>query len=93
MSYSFRERGTALAEVLFGAVNPSGKSAETLPEDIRQRFRKESVFPGKTSGQMEEKKHMNAPFDTRLMGEGIFAGYRYLRKCNYDKGKMKYKKM
>ena len=49
MSYSGMEGGTALAEVLFGAVNPSGKLAETLPEEIPECFRKEAYFPGKTS--------------------------------------------
>ena len=69
MSYSGMEGGTALAEVLFGAVNPSGKLAETLPEEIPECFRKEAYFPGRPLTD-EEKKHMNAHL-TQTYAEGI----------------------
>ena len=72
------EGGTALAEVLFGAVNPSGKLAETLPEEIPECFRKEAYFPGRPLTD-EEKKHMNAHL-TQTYAEGIFVGYRYYEK-------------
>lgn len=78
MSYSGMEGGTALAEVLFGAVNPSGKLAETLPEEIPECFRKEAYFPGRPLTD-EEKKHMNAHL-TQTYAEGIFVGYRYYEK-------------
>ena len=78
MSYSGMEGSTALAEVLFGAVNPSGKLAETLPEEIPECFRKEAYFQGRPLTD-EEKKHMNAHL-TQTYAEGIFVGYRYYEK-------------
>lgn len=65
MSYSGMEGGTALAEVLFGAVNPSGKLAETLPEEIPECFPERSVFPGKTSDRRREETY-ECTFDTDL---------------------------
>ena len=65
MSYSGMEGGTALAEVLFGAVNPSGKLAETLPEEIPECFRKEAYFPGTARARYAE-----APLCHRLSGKG-----------------------
>ncbi len=61
--YSGSEGGTALAEVLFGKVNPSGKLPTTFPKSLEDtpvsRF---GEYPG------DETVHYN---------EGIFVGYRY----------------
>ena len=54
--------GGAIADVLFGAVNPSGRLAETVPVRI-QDTPSYLNFPG-------EHSHV-------LYGEGIFAGYRW----------------
>ncbi len=78
MSYSGMEGSTALAEVLFGAVNPSGKN---LQKRFRKRFRNVSGKK-RISGRPltdEEKKHMNAHL-TQTYAEGIFVGYRYYEK-------------
>ena len=61
--YSGSEGGTALAEVIFGAVNPSGKLSSTFPKKLEDtpvyRF---GEFPGG---------------DKVYYHEGIFVGYRY----------------
>lgn len=61
--YSGSEGGTALAEVLFGDVNPSGKLPVTFPKSLEDtpvyRF---GEFPGN---------------DTVTYREGIYVGYRY----------------
>lgn len=78
MSYSGMEGGSALAEVLFGQVNPSGKLAETLPKELPECFRKEQYFPGRKLTP-EEKKRMNAHL-TQQYAESVFVGYRYYEK-------------
>lgn len=78
MSYSGMEGGTALAEILFGKANPSGKLAETLPKELPECFKKEEYFPGrKLTG--EEKARMNAHL-TQEYAESVFVGYRYYEK-------------
>jgi beta-glucosidase len=62
-SYNGSEGGTALAEVLFGAVNPSGK----LPETIGKRL---EDYPTEVFGEF-------ASHDSVTYKEDIFVGYRY----------------
>jgi beta-glucosidase len=61
--YAGMEGGTAIAEVLFGKVNPSGKLAETLLKDITQ-------CPAHTIGTFGKK-------DKVEYKEGVMVGYRY----------------
>ncbi len=79
MSYSGMEGGRALAEVLFGKVNPSGKLAESFPyrmEDTGITSREQ--YPGRplNSG---ENIHANL---TETYAEGVFVGYRHYEKHN-----------
>lgn len=61
--YAGMEGGYALAEVLFGLVNPSGRLPETFPE-------KESDCPAVVLGEFPGNDSVN-------YGEDIFVGYRY----------------
>ncbi len=61
--YAGMEGGTALAEVLFGKVNPSGKLPETFPV-------KHTDCSAHRIGEFAEK-------ETVKYSEGIFVGYRY----------------
>jgi beta-glucosidase len=61
--YSGMEGGIALAEVLFGDVNPSGKLPETFPINA-------SVCPAVTLGEFPGEESVS-------YGEDIFVGYRY----------------
>ena len=54
--------GGALADVLSGAVNPSGRLAETIPLDLRDTS-SALAFPGESG--------------TALYGESVFVGYRH----------------
>lgn len=54
--------GSALADVLTGAVNPSGRLAETIPLDLRDTP-SALTFPGMSG--------------TARHGEGVFVGYRH----------------
>ncbi len=76
MSYSGLEGGTALAETLFGKVNPSGKLAESIPFSVEQSSG--YVGPDYLGRPLkeEEKKHMDAHL-TEQYGEGLLVGYRY----------------
>lgn len=75
MSYSGMEGGRALARVLLGKVNPSGKLAETWVEKLSDYGFSKEMFPGRELTE-EEKKRMNAHL-TENYREGIFSGYRY----------------
>jgi beta-glucosidase len=61
--YSGMEGGIALAEVLFGDVNPSGKLPETFPIS-------ENDCPAVTLGEFPGE-------ESESYGEDIFVGYRY----------------
>lgn len=79
MGYAGMECGTALAETIFGIVNPSGKLAETFPKILSDCGALNlSDFPGRALNE-QEKERMNARL-TQTYGDGIFVGYRY-----YDK--------
>lgn len=64
--YSGMETGTALAEVLLGQVNPSGKLAETFPVSYKDTV----TFKNGQFGLMDKVEYK----------EGIFVGYRYYEK-------------
>lgn len=71
MSYSGAETGTALANVLFGKVNPSGKLPMTFPKQLADS--PEQIlgeYPGKNG-----TVHYN---------EGIYVGYRYYDKYQVE---------
>lgn len=71
MSYSGAETGTALANILFGKVNPSGKLPITFPKKLSDS--PEQVFgeyPGKNG--------------TIRYNEGIYVGYRYYDKYQVE---------
>lgn len=61
-----QEAGDAVAEVLSGAVNPSGKLAQTFPKDYKD-VPSSNSFPGIPA---------DFPLDSNY-NEGIFVGYRY----------------
>lgn len=63
LSYAGMEGGTALAEVLFGRVNPSGRLAETFPISHRD-------CPAHCIGEFPGT-------ETVKYSEGIFVGYRH----------------
>ena len=68
VSYNGMEGGRALAEVLFGDVNPSGKLTVTIPKKLEDSpAHSIGEFPGKAQVRYDE---------------GIFVGYRYF--STYD---------
>ncbi|WP_111708564.1 glycoside hydrolase family 3 C-terminal domain-containing protein [Lutibacter citreus] len=68
--YCGEKLSQAMAEVLFGKVNPSGKLPISYPKSASQ-YPKGSIFQG---GKYKEKKESN------IYSEGIFVGYRYFNK-------------
>ncbi|SFU39865.1 beta-glucosidase [Clostridium sp. DSM 8431] len=66
--YNGIEGGTALGEVLFGKVNPSGKLTVTYPKQLEDS-------PAHSIGEFAKKDKVNYK-------EGIFVGYRYF--STYD---------
>ncbi len=61
--YPGQEGGTALAEILFGAVNPSGRLPVTFERHPEDNPTHDSYYPGPDSSQVVYK-------------EGVFVGYR-----------------
>jgi beta-glucosidase len=79
MGYCGMEGGKALAEILFGQVNPSGKLAETMPFSLADTSIKDvSEYPGRALTK-EEQAQMNAHVIQNYT-EGVFIGYRYYEK-------------
>lgn len=80
--YCGMEGGTALAEVLFGHVNPSGKLAESFPCKeggyLGDANTPKEQFPGRPLTK-EENAIMDAHL-TQEYSEGVFVGYRYYEK-------------
>ena len=66
--YNGMEGGRALAEIIFGDINPSGKLTVTFPKKLEDS-------PAHKLGQFPGDKTVN-------YGEGIFVGYRYFK--TYD---------
>ena len=64
--YAGMENGTAIAEVLFGAVNPSGKLSESMP----YRYEDTVTCKNQEFGRPEYAEYK----------EGVFYGYRYYEK-------------
>jgi len=68
--YGGQEQGNAIARILFGDVNPSGKLAITMPvDDSRTPINTPEQFPGTVSQQTADQQD-------QLLSEGIFVGYR-----------------
>lgn len=77
--YSGMEGGTALAEVLLGKVNPSGKLPESLPYSLTDCSALTlGEYPGRALTK-EEHAQMDAHL-TETYGEGLLVGYRYYEK-------------
>ncbi len=76
MSYCGMQGGTALAEIILGDVNPSGKLPDSFPAKAGDTppavF---GDFPGRPLTD-DEKKTMHANL-TQTFREGVFVGYRY----------------
>lgn len=85
MSYSGMEGGKAIAEVLYGDVNPSGKLSETMPfklEDCGAYALADGTGRKLTE---EEKKEYEPHIRARLTEsytDGLLVGYRYYEKKN-----------
>ncbi|MEN8186323.1 MAG: glycoside hydrolase family 3 C-terminal domain-containing protein [Bacteroidota bacterium] len=67
--YLGQETGNAIADVLFGDVNPSGKLPVTLPK----RYEDNPAYP-----------YYGKRRDTAQFGEGLFIGYRYYDSKNVE---------
>lgn len=77
--YCGMEGGTALAEVLFGKVNPSGKLAESIPQKLEMT--PVSVLASHVgSVPSEQQRHEMKARLWQTYTEGIFVGYRYYEK-------------
>jgi beta-glucosidase len=72
-----QEGGHAIADVLLGAVNPSGKLATSFPvsyDDIPYA----AEFPGRVrAGEPPVKSTLDGQRSDNAYNEGIFVGYRY----------------
>ncbi len=71
-----QEGGHAIADVLLGAVNPSGKLATTFPasyDDIPYA----ADFPGRALGSAAPAGPMESQKSENTYSEGVFVGYRY----------------
>lgn len=68
--YAGMEGGTALANILFGVVNPSGKLAETFPKALEQCPAKRGTTFGRT--------------DRVVYEEGVMVGYRHYNTQDED---------
>jgi beta-glucosidase len=69
--YGGQRMGTAIASILFGDVNPSGRSVVTFPISMSQWYaQQQSQFPGVYTTA-------SSAYHTVSYGEGIFPGYRW----------------
>ena len=79
MGYAGMEGGCALADVILGHTNPSGKLSETFPLKLSDcPAIKLGEYPGRVI--CEGEKEPAAPHSEEHYNDGVFVGYRY-----YDK--------
>ena len=83
------EAGNAIADVISGKVNPSGKLATTFPMDYKDVPSAKS-FPGKETGPATGNGMFRQVPSEVVYEEGIYVGYRYYNTYNvktaYDFG-------
>jgi beta-glucosidase len=72
--YPGQKGGTAIANLLFGAVNPSGKLPITFPASVSQLPRPVIPIPSSTTGT----------FDVDYTIEGLNVGYKWYESQNYQ---------
>lgn len=79
-----QESGNAVADIVNGKVNPSGKLATTFPNDYDEVPSAKS-FPGKNLSETEVKSPagFSLGFNSEVVyDEGIYVGYRYFNTFN-----------
>ena len=73
------EGGNAMADIISGKVNPSGKLATTFPAMLTRMISRQKIFPGKefkdrpVTGMFGQKSYEAEV----VYEEGIYVGYRY----------------
>ncbi|KAJ2904528.1 putative glycoside hydrolase family 3 protein [Zalerion maritima] len=81
--YQGQEAGNALADVLFGLKNPSGKLPEVVDANNRGTAPRQTTFPKRIE---DTPAYHNWPGENLqvLYGEGIFVGYRHYERAKIE---------
>jgi beta-glucosidase len=76
-----QESGNAIADILKGTVNPSGRLATTFPLAYKDESSSKN-FPGKVTQVLPNKKMIDGDPTEITYAEGIYVGYRYFNTFN-----------